>query len=106
VTSRLTFASLWQPQAIVSALSLDEVRAILSSCRGVAFIRRRDEALVRFLIDTAARVSEALDLTVERLEVETELVIRCMILSELFAAHNAHAKRVAGPYTAKDAALS
>jgi site-specific recombinase XerD len=59
-----------QQQPVVSALSVDEVRAILSSCRGFRFIQRRDEALVRFLIDTAARVSEALDLTVDRLEVD------------------------------------
>jgi site-specific recombinase XerD len=57
-------------QALIITLSVDEVRAILSFCRGTSFIPRRDEALVRFLVDTAARVSEALDLTVDRLQVD------------------------------------
>lgn len=65
-------ASLRKPRqghTVVSALSVSELQAMLSLCRGNGFVSRRDEALIRFLVDTAARVSEALDLTIERLDI-------------------------------------
>ena len=43
---------------------------MLSLCRGNGFVSRRDEALIRFLLDTAARISEPLDLTTDRLELD------------------------------------
>ncbi len=60
-----------QAHPVISTLSVGELQAMLSLCRGNGFVGRRDEALIRFLVDTAARVSEALDLTLERLEIET-----------------------------------
>jgi site-specific recombinase XerD len=60
-----------QAQAVVSTLTVKELQALLSCCRGNGFVGRRDEALVRFLVDTAARISEALDLTIDRLEVDS-----------------------------------
>lgn len=60
-----------QAHTVISALSVRELQAMLSLCRGNSFVSRRDEALIRFLVDTAARVSEALELTIERLELDT-----------------------------------
>lgn len=60
-----------QAHTVISALSVNELQAILSQCRGNGFVSRRDDALIRFLVDTAARVSEALDLTTERLDVNS-----------------------------------
>jgi site-specific recombinase XerD len=60
-----------QAHPVISTLSVNELQAMLSLCRGNGFVSRRDEALTRFLVDTAARVSEALDLTIERLEVDS-----------------------------------
>ena len=67
-------ASLRKPRpahTVISALSVNELHAMLSLCRGNSFVNRRDEALIRFLVDTAARVSEALDLTIERIDVNS-----------------------------------
>ena len=57
-----------QEVKVVETLTLDQVRAMLSMCANNGFVGRRDESLVRFLVDTGARISEALDLTLERVE--------------------------------------
>ena len=59
-----------QASKVINALSIDEVRAMLALCTENGYVGRRDEAFVRFLIDTGARVSEALDLEMERLDLD------------------------------------
>jgi site-specific recombinase XerD len=59
-----------QEVKVISALSIEEIRSMLALCKGNTYIGRRDEAFVRFLVDTGARVSEALDLTTDRLHLD------------------------------------
>ncbi len=64
-----------QQVKIVTALSVEELRLMLLLCNGTTFVPKRNEALIRFLLDTAARVSEALSVTLERLEMEAGRVL-------------------------------
>ena len=59
-----------QGAKVINALSIDDIRSMLSLCKSNGYIGRRDEAFMRFLIDTGARVSEALDLTIDRLDLD------------------------------------
>lgn len=43
---------------------------MLALCKSNGYVGRRDEAFIRFLLDTGARVSEALDLTLDRLHLD------------------------------------
>jgi integrase/recombinase XerD len=43
---------------IVEPLSEDQIRALIDACKGTAFADRRDEALVRFMVETGARAGE------------------------------------------------
>jgi site-specific recombinase XerD len=59
-----------QETKVINALSVEEVRSMLALCKSNGYVGRRDEALIRFLLDTGARVSEALDLTADRLHLD------------------------------------
>nr|MBA2474086.1 tyrosine-type recombinase/integrase [Pseudonocardiales bacterium] len=45
---------------VVPRLSEDECRALVKACTGKEFVDRRDEALVRFLLETATRAGEVI----------------------------------------------
>lgn len=47
---------------VTEALTDDQVRAMIRACQGKAFVDRRDEALVRLLVETGVRAGEALAL--------------------------------------------
>lgn len=49
----------------VAVLSDDDLAAMVRACKGKTFNDRRDEAIVRFLLDTGARVGELIALRVE-----------------------------------------
>ena len=55
-------------------LSLAEVRAMLKTCQGRDFTSRRDNAILRLLIDCGLRRSELAGLTLDDLDVDTDLV--------------------------------
>jgi site-specific recombinase XerD len=55
---------------VINALTVEEIRSMLVFCRSNGYIGKRDEALIRFLLDTGARISEALDLTQDRLDLD------------------------------------
>ena len=57
-----------QQQPAVPALTIPELRSMLALCKVSSFIGLRNEALLRFLVDTGVRISEALDLTIDRVE--------------------------------------
>jgi site-specific recombinase XerD len=59
-----------QESKVINALSVEEVRSMLALCKSNGYVGKRDEAFIRFLLDTGARVSEALDLTVDRLHLD------------------------------------
>jgi integrase/recombinase XerD len=54
-----------QEQKVIPALTVPQVRALLAVCAKDSFIGRRDESLLRLLIDGGLRISEALGLTVD-----------------------------------------
>jgi site-specific recombinase XerD len=64
------------PQAKpVPVLSDDELAALLKACAGKAFRDRRDEALIRVLLDCGVRVSEACGLTVTGLDLDQGMAL-------------------------------
>ncbi len=58
----------------VPVVALDDVRAMLHACAGIDFEARRDTAIVRFLIDTGARVGELIGTTVDSWDRRQDLV--------------------------------
>jgi site-specific recombinase XerD len=50
---------------VVQVLSDDQLRALLAACQGQDFCARRDEAIVRLLLETGLRASELLGLVVD-----------------------------------------
>lgn len=53
----------------------DELTALLGACRGKAFAERRDEAIIRLLLDCGIRVSELTGIRCEHLDLDAETVI-------------------------------
>lgn len=47
----------------VPVVSLDDIRAILHAAEGSGFEERRDQALIRFMVDTGARLGEIVSMT-------------------------------------------
>jgi site-specific recombinase XerD len=54
----------------VPGLSDDELAALLKVCQGKTLADRRDEAMVRLLLDCGPRVSELCGLTIEGLDLD------------------------------------
>lgn len=62
------------PEAPPPMLSDDELRKLLKACEGSGFEERRDLALLRLLMDTGLRRSEAAYLTVSDVDLDNKLV--------------------------------
>lgn len=54
----------------VPSLSEEQISALLATCSGPAFEDRRDNAIIRLLLDTGMRKSELLGLTLEDLDLD------------------------------------
>jgi site-specific recombinase XerD len=61
------------PEQPVDILTVDELRALLDTCRGNTFENRRDMALLRMLIDTGMRAGELAGLSIDDLDSETSI---------------------------------
>jgi site-specific recombinase XerD len=61
------------PEQPVPVITDDDLRALLDACKGNTFENRRDTALIRFLIDTGCRASEAMNLAVADLDFEADI---------------------------------
>ncbi len=59
----------------VPVLADDELTALVKACAGKDFTDRRDEALIRLLLDTGVRVSEACGLAVADLDLDREMAL-------------------------------
>jgi site-specific recombinase XerD len=57
----------------VPILNDAELAALLKACQGKTLVDRRDEAVVRFLLDTGCRVSEVCGITLEDLDLDREM---------------------------------
>ena len=53
------------PEQPVPVLTVEQLRALLEGCKGNGVIERRDNAIIRLLVDTGGRLSEVAELTVE-----------------------------------------
>ncbi len=58
----------------VPILTDDELAALIAACRGKRFVDRRDEAVIRLLIDCGLRVSEITGIDIEHLDLDGESV--------------------------------
>jgi site-specific recombinase XerC len=58
----------------VPILTDDELSALLGACKGTRFVDRRDEAVIRLLIDCGLRVSEITGIDLEHLDLDSESV--------------------------------
>jgi len=59
----------------VPVLSDDDLARILKACAGKEFRDRRDEAVIRVLLDSGIRVSELCGLTVEAVDLDREMAL-------------------------------
>lgn len=50
-------------EKVIPVLSLEEMRALVAACDGKTFDDRRDAALIRFMLDTGARLGEVHGMT-------------------------------------------
>lgn len=63
------------PEAPVPVISEPQLRALLATCKGTSFEDRRDNALLRLLIDSGIRRAEAAGLRVGDVDFDHEVVI-------------------------------
>lgn len=63
------------PEQPVAVLSEEQIGALLRACQGTAFEDRRDEAIVRLLIDTGMRRGECAGLAVEDLDLDQDVAV-------------------------------
>jgi site-specific recombinase XerD len=61
------------PEQPVPILTDDELTRLLTTCKGSSFENRRDEAVMRLLIDTGIRASELINLTLDDVDMSTQL---------------------------------
>jgi site-specific recombinase XerD len=63
------------PEQPVAVLTDAQVDALLRACQGSAFEDRRDEAIVRLLLDTGMRRGECAGLTVEEVDLDQDVAV-------------------------------
>jgi site-specific recombinase XerD len=61
------------PEQPVPILTDDELIRLLATCKGQTFENRRDEAIIRLLVDTGIRASELIGLTLEDVDLAAQL---------------------------------
>jgi site-specific recombinase XerD len=63
------------PESPPPVLTDDELRRLLRVCEGKRFVDRRDQAIIRLLLDTGMRLAELAALTVDDLDLEQDLAV-------------------------------
>jgi len=58
------------PEQPVPLVGVEQLRALIAACKGNTFENRRDEALIRLLLDTGMRAGELIGLTVDDIDRE------------------------------------
>lgn len=56
-------------------LSDDQLRALLKVCAGRDFLDRRDEAILRFMIETGCRAGEVVAMTMDEVDVRMGMAL-------------------------------
>jgi hypothetical protein len=62
------------PEKLIPVLSVDDTKEVLDLCKGKTFANLRDQAIIRLLCNTGARLSEVGDLTLGDIDLATESV--------------------------------
>ncbi|GAA1422545.1 tyrosine-type recombinase/integrase [Catellatospora coxensis] len=62
------------PQKLIPVLSDDDTKKVLDLCKGKSFANLRDQAIIRLLCNTGARLSEVGDLALDDIDLATESV--------------------------------
>lgn len=62
-------------QQIVSPLTEDDLKALLATCKGRTLRDRRDEAILRLMMETGLRANEVVDLKADDVDLDRGLVI-------------------------------
>ncbi|MEU2031784.1 tyrosine-type recombinase/integrase [Nocardia amamiensis] len=60
---------------VVPSLTDDEIQRLIKACQGKDFRDRRDEAIVRLMVETAMRAGECVSLELDDLEIQRGLVV-------------------------------
>lgn len=60
---------------VVPELSDDQLRALIDACKGREFWPRRDEAIIRLMLETGARAGEVVDMTVDDINLKAGLAV-------------------------------
>ncbi|QEU91377.1 tyrosine-type recombinase/integrase [Streptomyces kanamyceticus] len=55
---------------VVPELDADQLRALIKACKGSDFRDRRDEAIIRFMVETGARAGEVVDMLVDDIDLK------------------------------------
>lgn len=63
------------PDQETPVLTHEQMKALLATCKGTTFVERRDAAILRVFIDTGSRLSEVAGLTVDRLDLDAEVIV-------------------------------
>jgi site-specific recombinase XerD len=62
------------PRHLVPVLHADETRTVLDFCRGTTFVDLRDQAIIRVLANTGARLSEVANLALDDVDLNRDVV--------------------------------
>lgn len=60
---------------IVPELSDDQLKALIKACAGRDFWERRDEAVIRIMVETGARIGEVVAMTTDDIDVAAGIII-------------------------------
>lgn len=63
------------PDQETPVLTHEQVKALLATCAGTDFTARRDAAILRTFLDTGARLAEVAGLTVDRVDLDAEVIV-------------------------------
>lgn len=82
-------------EAMIHPLSPGQIKALIATCKGTEFNDRRDEAIVRFLLETGVRASELVNMTTADLDIGTGI-------AEIIKGKGGKSRRVSfGPQTGR-----
>ena len=62
------------PETTVPVITDPQLKALLDTCKGKGFLDRRDEAIIRVLLDCGLRLSELLGMTLDDVDLETHIL--------------------------------
>jgi len=62
------------PTRLIPVIRDDDTKKLLEACKGKGFVQLRDEAIIRLLYNTGARLSEVGNLTLDDLDLNSESV--------------------------------